>query len=304
MTESPGRTLWARNRSAPLREFLRTESGSAMVLVTGIAAAMIWANASDASYESFWHARLSIGAGPFGISQDLRTWLNSGLMALFFLVVGLETRREFDLGDLRERRRFTLPLVAGLAGMVIPVAIYLAINAGRPSAHGWGVAMSTDTALALGLLAIMGRDVPDRMRVFVLTVFVVDDLVALLVIAAFYSDRISFMPLGMALVAFALLLLAVRFRLQRRSVFAILGIVMWAALRTSGIDPVAAGLAIGLAAPAYTPVRGELEDATVLVRRFREQPTPNSPVRRRWGWSLCFPRTNVCRRSTTRGPAT
>jgi Na+/H+ antiporter NhaA len=270
-----GGTLWARDRSAPLREFLRTESGSAIVLVAGIAAAMIWANTSNASYESFWHARVSIGAGPFGISQDLRTWLNSGLMTLFFLVVGLETRREFDLGDLRERRRFTLPLVAGLAGMAIPIAIYLSINVGRPSAHGWGVAMSTDTALALGLLAVLGRDIPDRMRVFVLTVFVVDDLVALLVIAVFYSDRISIMPLGVALAAFALLLLlAIRFRLQRRSVVAVLGIVIWGALRTSGIDPVAAGLAIGLAAPAYTPVRGELEDVTVLVRRFREQPTP------------------------------
>jgi Na+/H+ antiporter NhaA len=269
-----GRTLWARDRSAPLREFLRTESGSAMVLVAGIAAAMIWANVSNASYESFWHARVSIGAGPFGISQDLRTWLNSGLMTLFFLVVGLETRREFDLGDLRERRRFTLPLVAGLAGMAIPIAIYLSINAGGPGAHGWGVAMSTDTALALGLLAVLGRDIPDRMRVFVLTVFVVDDLAALLVIAVFYSGRISVMPLGMALAAFALLLLALRFRLQQRWVFAVLGIVIWGALRTSGIDPVAAGLAIGLAAPAYTPVRGELEDVTVLVRQFREQPTP------------------------------
>ena len=111
--------------------------------------------------------------------------------------------------------------------MAIPIAIYLAINAGRPSAHGWGVAMSTDTALALGLLAVLGRDIPDRMRVFVLTVFVVDDLVALLVIAVFYSGQISFVPLRLALAVFALLLLAVRLRLQRRSVFVVLGIVMW-----------------------------------------------------------------------------
>ena len=268
-----GTTLWARGRSAPLREFLRTESGSALVLVAGIVAAIIWANAAASSYDAFWQARLSVRAGPFGITQDLRTWLNSGLMTLFFLVVGLETRREFDLGDLRERRRFLLPMAAGLAGMAIPIGIYLALNAGGPGAHGWGVAMSTDTALALGLLAVMGRDIPDRMRVFVLTVFVVDDLVALVVIAVFYSDRIDFRPLGVALATFALLVAAVRFRIQRRAVFVVLGVVIWAALRASGVDPVAAGLAIGLTAPAYTPSRGELEDATVLVRRFREQPT-------------------------------
>jgi len=269
-----GKTLWARDRSAPLREFLRTEAASALILVTGILAAIIWANASDASYESFWHTRFYLGIGSVGISQDLRTWLNSGLMTLFFLVVGLETRRELDLGDLRERRRFVLPIVTGLTGMAIPLAIYLAFNAGKPSAHGWGVAMSTDTALALGLLALFGREVPDRMRVFVLTVFVVDDLGALLVIAFVYSDKITIMPLVVAVAAFVVMFVAVRLRFQRRSVFVVLGIVVWGALRASGVDPVVAGLAIGLAAPAYSPGRSDLEDATGLVRQFREQPTP------------------------------
>ena len=269
-----GKTLWARDRAAPLREFLRTEAASALLLVAGIVVALVWANISDASYESFWHSRFYLGVGSAGIDQDLRTWLNSGLMTLFFLVVGLETRRELDLGDLRERRRFVLPIVTGLLGMAFPVAIYLAFNAGRASAHGWGVAMSTDTALALGLLALFGREVPDRMRVFVLTVFVVDDLGALLVIAFVYSDKIVFMPLVLAIAAFALMLVSVRFHLQRRSVFVVLGIVVWGALRASGVDPVVAGLAIGLAVPAYTPSRSALEDATGLVRRFREQPTP------------------------------
>jgi Na+/H+ antiporter NhaA len=269
-----GKTLWARNRAAPLREFLRTEAASALILVAGIVVALLWANISDTSYESFWHTRFYLGVGSAGIDQDLRDWLNSGLMTLFFLVVGLETRRELDLGDLRERRRFSLPIVTGLLGMAIPVAIYLAFNAGKPSAHGWGVAMSTDTALALGLLALFGREVPDRMRVFVLTVFVVDDLGALLVIAFVYSDKIVVMPLVLAVAAFAVMVVAVRFRFQRRSVFVILGIVVWGALRASGVDPVVAGLAIGLAAPAYSPARTELEDATGLVRAFREQPTP------------------------------
>jgi Na+/H+ antiporter NhaA len=269
-----GKTLWARDRAAPLREFVRTEAASALMLVAGIVVAIIWANVSDASYESFWHTRFYLGVGSAGITQDLRTWLNSGLMTLFFLVVGLETRRELDLGDLRERRRFVLPIITGLLGMAFPVAIYLAFNAGRPGAHGWGVAMSTDTALALGLLALFGREVPDRMRVFVLIVFVVDDLGALLVIAFVYSDKLVFMPLVIAVAAYALMLVAVRFRLQRRSVFVVLGIVVWGALRASGVDPVVAGLAIGLAVPAYTPSRSDLEDATGLVRRFREQPTP------------------------------
>jgi len=269
-----GKTLWARDRSAPLREFLRTEAASALILVTAIVAAIVWANISDASYESFWHTRFYLGIGSMGIDQDLREWLNSGLMTLFFLVVGLETRRELDLGDLRERRRFVLPIVTGLTGMAIPLAIYLAFNAGRPSAHGWGVAMSTDTALALGLLALFGREVPDRMRVFVLTVFVVDDLGALLVIAFVYSDKIVVMPLVVAVAAFAAMILSVRLQLQRRWVFVVLGVVVWGALRASGVDPVVAGLAIGLAAPAYSPARTELEDATGLVRAFREQPTP------------------------------
>src|SRR6476661_208480 len=279
------RTAWARDRAAPLREFVRTEAASALMLVAGIVVAIIWANVSDASYESFWHTRFYLGVGSAGITQDLRTWLNSGLMTLFFLVVGLETRREFDLGDLRERRRFVLPIVAGVAGMIIPIGIYLLINQGRPSVHGWGVAMSTDTALALGVLAVLGRDIPDRMRVFVLTVFVVDDLAALVVIAVAYSDRVTVTPLLVAVAAFALLLLAVRLRLRRRMVFVALGILMWGMLRTSGVDPIVAGLAIGLAAPAYTPARDELRAATGLVRRFREQPTPELAKTARVGLS-------------------
>jgi Na+/H+ antiporter NhaA len=269
-----GRTLWTRSRSAPLRTFLQTESGSARVLVAAVVAALIWANIDASSYESVWRTDLSLRVGTVGITHDLRTWINSGLMTLFFLVVGLEARREFDLGDLRERRRFVLPFAAGLVGMAIPVLVYLAVNAGRSSMHGWGVAMSTDTALALGLLALVGRDVPDRVRVFLLTVFVVDDLAALVVIAVVYSDRIVMLPLGIAVAVFALLLVATALRMRQRFVYATLGIVIWTALLASGVDPVVAGLAIGLSASAYSPTRGDLEQATGLVRRFREQPTP------------------------------
>ena len=196
-------------------------------------------------------------------------------MAFFFLVVGLEARREFDLGELRERRRMILPVAAGLVGMAVPVLIYLAFNHSGAGLHGWGAAMSTDTALALGVLAVAGKQVPDRIRTFLLTVFVVDDVVALVVIAIAYTDEVHVTGLLVAIAAYAGLLATTRLRYQqRRVVFTVLAVVLWCALLASGIDPVVAGLAVGLATSAYVPRRDALEQATTLVRLFREQPTP------------------------------
>jgi Na+/H+ antiporter NhaA len=281
MSEPASSALWRDitlrprgGRGAPLRAFLLTESGSAGVLVAAVSLALFWANVDHGSYETFWSTQLSIRLGDHAINDDLRAWVNNGLMTLFFLVIGLEARREFDLGDLRERRRFVLPLVAGLTGMAVPVLLYLAVNTGHGTSHGWGVAMSTDTALALGMLALLGRDAPDRARVFLVTVLVVDDLAALVVIAVAYSGDIMLMPLLAAVLVFGALLYAVRARLRHRWVFAASGVAIWGALRASGVDPIVAGLVVGSAAPAYTPNRGELEDATGLVRRFREEPTP------------------------------
>jgi Na+/H+ antiporter NhaA len=256
-----------------MREFLRTESGSAGVLIGAVVVALVWANLDIGSYERFWQTQLDIRLGDQSLSWDLRTWVNSGLMTFFFLVVGLEARREFDLGELRDRRRFVLPLAAGLVAMALPVLIYLAINHGGSGAHGWGAAMSTDTALALGLLAVIGREVPDRVRAFLLTVFVVDDLAALAVIALVYSDRIELTAFLLAVVVFAGVIVAMALHLRQRFVYLGLGVLMWAALVRSGIDPVVAGLAMGLTASAYTPSRTSLEEATGLVRQFREQPT-------------------------------
>ncbi|TCC28133.1 Na+/H+ antiporter NhaA [Kribbella speibonae] len=269
-----GRTDWRRGFAAPMRAFLRTEAGSSGVLAAAIVAALVWANVAPGSYDEVWRTELSVGLGPDVLSLPLHEWINSGLMTLFFLVVGLEARREFDLGDLRDRSRFVLPMLAGIAGMIAPVLIYLAFNAGGPGSHGWGVAMSTDTALALGLLALVGRGVPDRVRVFLLTVFVVDDLLALVVIAVVYSADIRVMPLTAAVVAFAIVLVLSLFHVRKAWIYVILGVLMWAALLESGVDPVVAGLAIGLTAPAYSPGREQLEEATGLFRLFREQPTP------------------------------
>src|SRR3954464_2956842 len=156
-----GRTVWTSKVGTPLRAFLRTEAGSAGVLLAAIVVAMVWANVADGSYERFWGTELSLRLGSEGIDLTLREWVNSGLMTLFFLIVGVEARREFDLGDLRDRRRFILPAAAGLVGMALPVGIFLLFNHGTPAQGGWGVAMSTDTALALGLLALVGRGIPE-----------------------------------------------------------------------------------------------------------------------------------------------
>jgi Na+/H+ antiporter NhaA len=194
-----------------------------------------------------WATQVSVHVGGSGLSMNLREWVNSGLMTFFFFVVGLEARREFDMGELRERRRLTLPLAAGLGGMVVPVAIYLAANAGRSSAHGWGIAMSTDTAFALGMLALLGRSFPARLRAYLLTVTVVDDIVALGAIAIFYSKDVEMTALLAGLGIFAVMLLVRAGGVRYGLVYALLGTVAWVALSFSGVDP---------------------------FRLFREQPTP------------------------------
>jgi Na+/H+ antiporter NhaA len=271
---SNGRTAWARSLQAPLREFLTTETGSASVLLVAAAAAMVWANVDLSSYEDLWRTELSIQVGNAGIAQDLREWVNSGLMTFFFFVVGLEVRREFDVGELRERRRLALPVLAAVGGMAVPVAIYLTFNAGGDAAHGWGVAMSTDTAFALGMLALVGPRFPDRLRAFLLTIIVVDDVIALLVIALAYSGDVALGALLIAAGVFGLILVVRAARIRHGLVYFLLAAAAWVALFESGVDPVVLGLAVGLIAWAYPAGRGELERATDLFRSFREQPTP------------------------------
>jgi Na+/H+ antiporter NhaA len=272
-TPFSGRTAWTRNLQTPLRTFLQTETGSAAVLLGAVVVALVWANADLASYERVWTTTLSIRIGGGGVTQDLRGWIDNGLMALFFFVIGLEARREFDLGELRERRRVALPLLAGLGGMFVPVAIYLAINAGHGSTHGWGVAMSTDTALALGLLALVGRGLPERLRAYLLTVAVVDDIVALLVIAIAYSRSISVVALVVALALFGCVLLVRAADIHFGPIYFVLGAAVWVGFFKAGVDPVVAGLMGGVIALAYPAQRSDLERASDLFRLFREQPT-------------------------------
>ena len=267
------RTAWTRMRDTPLRRFLRTESGSAALLLAATVVALLWANVDTSSYDTVWTTDLTLRLGRWSVSQDLRGWVNNGLMTFFFFVVGLEARRELDIGELRERRRVTLPFLAGIAGLAVAALLYVAVNAGRPSAHGWGMAMSTDTAFAIGLLAIVGPRRSDRLRTFLLTVVVIDDVVALLVIATVYSESVSWRPLLVALALFAVVVALARLRFRYGIVFFALGAAAWLALLDSGVDPLVIGLAMGLLTYASQPSLDDLERASTLFRLFREQPT-------------------------------
>ena len=286
-----GRTAWARSLQGPLRDFLATEIGSAVVLLAAAVAALAWANIDLHSYESLWHTDLSIQVGSSGISQDLRDWVNNGLMTFFFFVVGLEVRREFDVGELRERRRLALPVLATVGGMIVPIAIYLAFNAGESSAQGWGVAMSTDTAFALGMLALVGPRFPDRLRGFLLTIIVVDDVIALLVIIAAYSGTIDAVPLLIAAGIFLVIALGLGVaRVRAGPVYFILGLGAWVALYESpGPIPPAAPSSSGRASCSATSASSR---------------PPNSSARRGRGCGKRSRRTRACSSSTTRGRAT
>ena len=268
------RTAWTRNLQTPLRRFLQTESGSAAVLLLATVAALVWANVDNGSYERIWNTELSVRLGTMSLSQSVRGWVSTGLMTLFWFVVGLEARREFDMGELRQRTRVALPVLAGVGGMIVPIAIYLAVNAGSGSAGGWGAAMSTDTAFALGVLALVGPQLPDRLRSFILTVAVVDDLVALVVIAVAYTDQVEVVALAVALSILAATALIRTSRLHRGPIYAALGVTAWIAMYQSGVDPVAVGMVMGLLTYAYPATRTDLERASDLFRLFREQPTP------------------------------
>jgi Na+/H+ antiporter NhaA len=267
-------TAWGRSIAAPVRDFLSTETGGALVMLAATVLALAWANIGPHSYESLWSTQLGVRLGSAGITTDLRHWVNEGLMTLFFLVVGLEAKRELDLGELRERRRLAIPVLAAAGGIAVPVAIYLAFNAGRAGAHGWGAAMSTDTAFALGALALLTPRAATRLRVFLLTLAVVDDLSALLVIATVYTTHVSMLALSIALALF-LVLLGLRYLpIARSAVSVAVALGLWVAMFKSGVDPVISGLAVGLVTSAYPPEREVLERATALTRSFREQPTP------------------------------
>jgi Na+/H+ antiporter NhaA len=265
----------ARQPGVPLREFIATQSASAVVLLAATVIAIVWANSPwSASYELLWSTPLSIGIGQYALSLDLRLWINDGLMAFFFFVAGLEIRREFDMGELRERRRVATPVLAAIGGMAVPALIYLAFNWGEPAGHGWGIAMGTDTAFALAILGLVGGRWAPRTRIFLLTLVIVDDIVALTVIALAYTEHVSLPALVTAFALFAIVLVMVRAGVRHGVAYFLVGVVLWLAMLASGVHPTIAGVAMGLLATAYPPSRAELQRAGALWRLFREEPTP------------------------------
>ncbi|MFE3247076.1 Na+/H+ antiporter NhaA [Streptomyces sp. NPDC059209] len=269
-----GQTRCGEHARTPWREFLRTETGSAAVLLVAVTAALAWANADLSSYERFWRTHVGLSFGSRSLSLEVREWVNSGLMAVFFFVVGLEARRERDMGELRDGRRIALPVFVGVSGMLVPVAIYLLVNAGNGTAYGWGAAMSTDTAFALGMLALLGRRLPTGLRTFILAVTVVDDFVALAVITFAYSESVAPLALLVALSVLGVIMVLRREGVRRGAWYVVPAVAAWVAMLESGVDPVVVGLVMGLLTSAYPAARSDLERATGLFRRFREQPTP------------------------------
>ncbi|MGX7678599.1 Na+/H+ antiporter NhaA [Jatrophihabitans sp. DSM 45814] len=264
---------WLRNLAAPVRDFLRTETLGAVVLVAATALALAWVSIDSSSYDTVWTMQISVRVGGAGVTQNLQQWVNGGLMTFFFLVVGVEARREFDLGDLRDRRRLALPAAAALGGMLVPIAIYLLLNAGQPSARGWGTAMSTDTAFSLGILALVGRKFPSSLRTFILTIAVADDLVAFAVLATAYTKTLRLAALLAGLGVLVLVFVARSRGIRNGFVYTILGLAAWIAMQKSGVTPVLVGVVMGLAAMAYPAARVDLERASDQFRVFREQPT-------------------------------
>ena len=235
----------------PLQSFLETEIASGVVLLAAAIVAQLWANAPwGDSYQRLWGIDLTIGLGSFSITDDLQGWVNDGLMSLFFLVVGLEIKRELLTGELRDRRAAVLPVVAAIGGMVVPALVYLAITAGSAGSRGWGVAMPTDIAFALGVLVLAAPRAPASLRVFLLALAIVDDLGTIVVVAVFYSHGVEW---GALLAAVAIVIAFVglqRIHVRASLVYVGLGVGLWLAFHEAGISPTLAGVAVGLLTPA------------------------------------------------------
>lgn len=234
-----------------LRSFLATEAGGAVLLLAATVLALVWANSPwSSAYDDLWHATAGWQIGPWSFEMDLHHWVNDAAMAVFFLVIGLEINREVTSGELRNRRTVAVPALGALGGLAVPALIYLAFNAGSPAQHGWGIVMSTDTAFLVGILALFGPRCPDQLRLFLLTLAVVDDIGAITVMALFYTDEL-WLP---GLLAAGLLVVAIVVMrwlgVWRLAPYVLVGIGLWGAVYASGVHATLAGVLLGLLVPS------------------------------------------------------
>jgi Na+/H+ antiporter NhaA len=259
--------------SSPLREFLRTESGSAGLLLAAAIVALVWANSPwSVSYFDLWSTHISLDVGSMHLSTSLGHVISDGLMALFFLVIGLEVRREFSMGELTDRRRAIIPLVAGVVGMLIPALLYLSLNHSGTAASGWGIVIGTDTAFLLGALALIGPRFSTQLRIFLLTLTVIDDIVAVSVIGIAYSEALQVGPLMVMVVAAIALALLSRSGAWRAWPYVALLLILWAATVGAGLHAAIAGMLGGLLIAAREPKREAVEGAATRFRAFRQSP--------------------------------
>ncbi|HLF78281.1 MAG TPA: Na+/H+ antiporter NhaA [Dehalococcoidia bacterium] len=276
---SGGRRRWAYDRRAfvPRRviraaqAFVQLEASSGIALLAAAMVALVWANL-DGSYSEFWHRAISLDTSAFRLDLDLRHAVNDGLMTLFFFLMGLEIKRELVHGELSEPRRALLPAAAALGGMLVPAAIYTALNWGGEGADGWGIPMATDIAFALGVLSLLGRRIPFSVKVFLLALAIADDIGAILVIALFYTSSLDLEALGLAFLIMTGIVAMNRGGVRSIDVYVVVGMALWLAVFESGVHATLTGVALGLMTPAaaYYPAQGFSDTAEELARRFRE----------------------------------
>ena len=233
----------------PLQSFLQTETSSAVLVLAAAVIALVWSNLPGDSYERVWGTELTIRLGTRALTGDLRSWVSDGLMTLFFLVVGLEIKRELVTGELRQRARASVPVIAALGGMLVPAVVYLAITWGSPAAHGFGIAMPTDIVFVLAVLSL-ARTASPGLKALLLALAIVDDLGSIVVVAAFYSEDIQAAALVSALAIFVAYALFWRIGVRAVVVYVALGVGAWVALNASGVSPTIAGVVIAFLTPA------------------------------------------------------
>jgi NhaA family Na+:H+ antiporter len=266
MLSEPHRATWlggdgflARSVARPINRFLHVEAAGGILLLAATVVALLWANSPwSGSYETVWHTHLSLGLGQHVLQEDLRHWVNDGLMAVFFFVIALEIKNEVVSGDLQTASRAAVPIAGALGGMVAPALVYLAINLGGDGAQGWGIPMATDVAFALGALALLGRRVPSALKVLLLALAIVDDVGAILVIALFYSSGLALGWLAAAALGLGAIAVLTRVRVRYLPVYVGLAGVVWFATFESGVHATIAGVALGLLTPARA-LLGEAE---------------------------------------------